>query len=175
LESKPCIYTIGHSTRSIEDFIALLQAHEIETVIDIRTVPKSRHCPQFNQDAVKQSLKLAKIGYRHKKSLGGFRHAAKDSINTGWTNASFRGFADYMQTPAFQKALEQLEKLAKKKKCALLCAEGNIWRCHRRLIADALLLHHWKVLHIQSRKRAAAHQRTPFAKIKKGNVFYPPK
>lgn len=119
------IYGIGHSTRSIEEFISLLKAHEIKTVIDIRTIPKSRHCPQFNEEELKKSLKESKIGYRHMKDLGGLRHACKDSINTGWINASFRGFADYMQTPSFEKAIEKLEKIAEKNG-ALLCVLKEI-------------------------------------------------
>lgn len=166
------IYAIGHSTRSIEEFIELLKAHDIEKVIDIRTVPKSRHNPQFNAAALKRALKRAKIGYVHMQELGGFRHARKDSLNTGWENASFRGFADYMQTPAFAKALKKLEKVAAKKRCALMCAEAVPWRCHRSLIADALTLKKWKVFHIQSRKTAKRHKRTPFLKVKRGLLIY---
>lgn len=173
MEQHCVIYTIGHSSRSIEDFIALLQAHEIKNVIDIRTIPQSRHNPQFSQEALKQSLKRAKIGYRHLKQLGGLRHAQKDSINKGWENASFRGFADYMQTEAFWKGIEKLEKLAEAKKSALLCAEAVPWRCHRSLVADALSYHKWKVFHIQSRKTAKRHKRTPFLKIRRGKLTYP--
>lgn len=167
------IYTIGYSVRSIEDFLALLKAHGIQTVIDIRTIPKSRHCPQFNKELLKTSLRKSKIGYRHMKDLGGLRHARKDSINTGWINASFRGFADYMQTPAFQKALEKLEKIADKKRCVLMCAEAVPWRCHRSLVADALTLKKWKAFHIQSKKTAKLHKRTSFLKVKKGLIVYP--
>jgi uncharacterized protein (DUF488 family) len=167
------IFTIGHSTRSIEAFIALLKAHEVETVIDIRTIPKSRHCPQFNREALKAALKKVKIGYRHMKGLGGLRHAKKDSINTGWVNRSFRGYADYMQTAAFEKALARLEKLALKKRCVLMCAEGVPWRCHRSLVADALILKKWKVYDIQSAKIAKVHKRTLFLKVKHGKPYYP--
>ena len=167
------IYTIGHSTRSIEDLIALLKAHAVKKVIDIRTVPKSRYCPQFNTENLKKSLKLERIGYRHMRDLGGFRHPSKDSINTGWINSAFRGFADYMQTAQFKKALEKLEKSAQKQQCALMCAEAIPWRCHRSLIADPLTLRKWKVLHIQSKKTAKVHKRTPFLKVKRGVLFYP--
>lgn len=167
------IFTIGHSTRSIEEFISLLKAHQIETVIDIRSIPKSRHCPQFNQEALKRSLKNAQIGYRHRKDLGGLRHTTKDSINTGWINSSFRGYADYMQTPKFEAALGKLETIAEKKRCALLCAEAVPWRCHRSLVADALTARKWKVFHIQSKKTAKLHKLTPFLKIKKGKLIYP--
>lgn len=157
----------------MDAFISLLQAHGIEAVIDVRTVPKSRHCPQFNREELKKSLKTAGIGYRHRKDLGGFRHASKDSINTGWINASFRGYADYMQTPEFQTALDKLEKIARKKRCVLLCAEAVPWRCHRSLISDALSLRKWKVLEIQSKKTARRHRRTPFSRVRKGMLFYP--
>lgn len=166
------IYTIGHSTRSIEDFIKLLKAHDIQKVIDIRTIPKSKHCPQFNQESLKSSLKRAKIGYRHLKDLGGLRHTRKDSINTGWINASFRGYADYMQTGEFWKGLEKLEKIAEGKKCAMMCAEAVPWRCHRSLVADALSYHKWKVFHIQSQHTAKKHKRTPFLKIRKNLFVY---
>ncbi len=166
------IYAIGHSTHAIEEFIELLKAHDIKCVIDIRTIPKSRHCPQFNQDALKLSLKQEKIAYRHMKGLGGLRHAAKDSINTGWRNAAFRGYADYMQTEAFEKELEKLEKIALKKRCALMCAEAVPWRCHRSLVLDALSVRKWKCFHIQSRKTAKKHKRTSFAKVKNGHLLY---
>ena len=166
------IYTIGHSTRSIEEFIDLLKAHAVELVIDIRTIPKSRHFPQFNKEQLKQSLKKARIGYRHMKELGGFRPVSKDSINIGWTNASFRGYADYMQTPAFQRALEKLEKIAQKKRCVLMCAEAVPWRCHRSLISDALSVKKWKAFHIQSKKTARLHKRTSSLKVKKGMLIY---
>lgn len=169
------IFTIGHSTRPIEGLLSLLEMYEIQTVIDIRTIPKSRHNPQFDQESLKKSLKKSGIGYRHLKELGGLRHSLKDSVNTGWTNASFRGYADYMQTSSFQKGLEKLETIALKKRCVLLCAEAVPWRCHRNLVADALTLHKWKVFHIQTKKSAKQHRRTPFLKIKKGLLLYPKK
>jgi uncharacterized protein (DUF488 family) len=166
------IYTLGHSVHPIETFIALLQAHKIQKVIDIRTIPKSRYCPQFNQTRLKRSLHKAKIGYLHMKELGGLRHALKDSINTGWINASFRGYADYMQTPDFWEALKKLEKIAKQKRCALVCSEAVPWRCHRSLVGDALTVDHWKVFHIQSRKTAKLHTLTPFLRIKRKKLIY---
>jgi uncharacterized protein (DUF488 family) len=170
------IYTIGHSTRSIEEFISLLRAHEIKAVIDIRTIPKSSYCPQFTSIELKRSLKNARIGYRHIKELGGLRRPLKNSINTGWINASFRGYADYMQTPGFETGLGKLEKIAKKKRCALMCAEAVPWRCHRSLVADALTSKKWKVFHIQSKKTAKRHKLTSFLKVKKGKLLtYPPK
>lgn len=166
------MYSIGHSIHSLAHFIDLLKAHDIATVIDIRTIPKSRHCPQFNEEEFKASLKKEKIGYRHIKELGGLRHTSKDSINTGWKNSSFRGFADYMQTLSFQKGLEKVEKLAQKKRCALMCAEAVPWRCHRSLVADALLVKKWKVFHIQSKKTAKLHKCTSFLHVKKGQLIY---
>jgi uncharacterized protein (DUF488 family) len=166
------IYTLGHSTRPIEAFIALLNAHNIRKVIDIRSIPKSRYCPQFSQPRLQKSLLKAKIGYRHMKDLGGLRHPLKESPNTSWINASFRGFADYMQTPDFRRGLKRLEKIAKKTRCALVCSEGVPWRCHRSLIADALTVKHWKVFHIQSRKTAKLHGLTPFLRIRDRRLIY---
>lgn len=167
------IFTIGYSTHSIEAFIDLLLAHTIEEVIDIRTIPRSQHCPEYSKEELKETLKVAKIGYCHIKELGGLRHVSKDSLNTGWINASFRGFADYMQTSAFQLGLEKLEKIAQKKRCVLMCAEGVPWRCHRILIADALSLKKWEVFHIQSRKTAHPHTLTSFLCVKNGQILYP--
>ncbi len=166
------IYTIGHSTRSIEELLSLLKVYDIELLIDIRTIPKSRHCPQFNQEPLKRALKRNGIGYRHRKDLGGFRHPLKESANTGWINASFRGYADYMQTPAFERALEKLEKQALKKRVALMCAEAVPWRCHRSLVADILTVKKWKVFHIQSKKTAKRHCQTPFLRMKRGKPVY---
>lgn len=168
------VYTIGHSTHPIDEFIELLIAHGIKKVVDIRTIPKSRHNPQYNELRLKNSLKKAKIGYVHLKDLGGLRHPLKESINAGWINSSFRGFADYMQTPEFEKGLKKLEKIAHKKQCALMCAEAVPWRCHRSLIADALIVKKWKVFDIQSRKTAKRHKRTTFLRVRKGICTYPP-
>ena len=166
------IFAIGYSTRPIYTFIKLLQAHDIKMVIDVRTIPKSHHCPEYNKEQLKKALKIAKIGYRHLKELGGLRHASKNSINTGWINASFRGFADYMQTQPFQKGLEKLEEIARKKRCVLMCAEGVPWRCHRSLIADALTLKKWKAFHIQSKKTVKLHKLTSFLRVKNGQLIY---
>lgn len=171
-EQQRTIYTIGHSTHPIDEFIALLQTYQIKKVIDIRTIPKSKHNPQFEQDQLKASLKKVKIGYRHLKELGGLRHTRKDSINLGWHNASFRGFADYMQTEEFWKGLQKLEKIAENTPCAIMCAEAVPWRCHRSLVADALTYHKWKVLHIQSKKTAKKHTLTPFLKVRNKVFIY---
>jgi uncharacterized protein (DUF488 family) len=170
---RTAVYTIGHSTRTIGDFLALLEAHGIRKVVDVRTIPKSRHNPQFNQDELKKSLAEAGIGYRHLKALGGLRHAAKDSVNLGWRNLSFRGFADYMQTDEFDQGLAELEVLARKQPTAIMCAEGNPWRCHRSLIADALTKRKWQVFEISSRRTARPHTPTPFLRMRRGRLVYP--
>lgn len=167
------IYTIGHSTRTIEQFLELLKAHNIEELIDVRTVPKSGHNPQFGEEALAESLHQEGIAYAHLPQLGGLRHARKDSVNLGWQNTSFRGYADYMATPEFQVALDELKALAEKKRVAIMCAEAVPWRCHRSLIADALTVQGWRVLHIQSRKTASPHELTPFVKVQDGRLTYP--
>lgn len=167
------IMTVGHSTRTIEDFITLLQAHEVARVVDVRTIPRSRHNPQFDRNALPKSLKKAGVGYTHMPELGGLRHARRDSPNMGWRNASFRGFADYMQTPEFNHAIEELIGLAKKERIALMCAEAVPWRCHRSLTADALLMRGIKVEHISSRKSRKPHALTSFAKVRGKKITYP--
>ena len=133
------VLTIGHSTHALEEFIAMLQAHDVETVIDVRTIPKSRHNPQFVGDALDASLAAEGIAYLHQPALGGLRRARRDSVNGGWRNESFRGFADYMQTPEFQAGLDELVDRATRKQTAIMCAEAVPWRCHRQLISDALV------------------------------------
>src|SRR5688500_5104565 len=137
----PVVLTIGHSTRTLNQFITLLQAHAVTCVVGVRTVPRSRHNPQFNKASLPGSLKKAGLRYVHMPGLGGLRHAKRDSLNVGWRNASFRGFADYMQTPEFEESLEELIQVATEERVALMCAEAVPWRCHRSLIADALLVH----------------------------------
>jgi uncharacterized protein (DUF488 family) len=167
------ILTVGHSTRSIEEFIALLQAHGIKQLVDVRTIPRSRHVPQFNQDALAAKLKAAGIQYLHLKELGGLRHPRKDSINTGWRNASFRGYADYMGGTEFTGALERLLELAQAKRAAIMCAEAVPWRCHRSLIGDALLARGVQVEDIISATACRAHQLTPFARVRGTEITYP--
>lgn len=171
--SKRTIYTIGHSNRTIEQFLRLLDAHHIQEVVDVRTIPASRHNPQFGQQALKGSLKRAHVKYRHIKRLGGFRHARKDSKNVGWHNLSFRGYADYMATSGFSQGLATLEKIGAGHTTAVLCAEAVPFRCHRSLIADALVKRGWRVLHIQSVRTASPHRLTPFLRIRKGQLTYP--
>jgi len=172
-ENALTIFTIGHSTRFIAEFLDLLQARGIRQLLDIRTIPKSRRNPQFNTDALAASLAAAKIAYVHMKELGGLRHPARDSINLGWRNASFRGYADYMQTPAFAKALDRAIDLAEKKPTALMCAEAVPWRCHRSLVADALLIRGIRVLEIISSAEPKEHTLTPFAVVRGNHITYP--
>ncbi len=167
------LYTIGHSTRTFEQFLAMLQAHNIQMVVDVRTIPKSKRNPQFGQDVLSTALKEAGLAYIHLAKLGGLRHTTKDSPNTGWQNTSFRGYADYMATPAFQEGLAELKALAEKKRVAILCAEAVPWRCHRSLVADALTMQGWQVLHIRSRKTARPHKLTAFLQVIDGKITYP--
>ncbi len=171
---KPLVLTIGHSNRALEDFLDLLRAHDVARVVDIRTIPRSRHNPQFNRDTLSAKLRAGGFGYVHLKKLGGLRHARLDSLNAGWHNASFRGFADYMQTPEFQAGLERLIKLARQKRSALMCAEAVPWRCHRSLVSDALLVRGIRVEHILSGKRRQMHSLTPFARVRGKRIIYPP-
>jgi uncharacterized protein (DUF488 family) len=166
------IYTIGHSTRPIEDFIDLLRNYEIEMLIDVRTIPKSRFNPQYNKEILNSVLQDSDIRYQHLTKLGGLRHTIKDSINIGWRNLSFRGFADYMQTSLFKEGLEELETLGKEYNSAIMCAEAVPWRCHRSLIADALTVHKWKVFHIFTKKSVKLHELTPFLHVKKEQLIY---
>ncbi len=159
------VLTIGHSTRTIEDFIQTLQAYGVTCVVDVRTIPRSRHNPQFSQDCLPRSLKEAGIGYVHVPALGGLRHTTRHSRNLGWRNESFRGFADYMETPAFEQGVRELLRLARKDKLALMCAEAVPWACHRSLIADALLARGIRVNHILSAWRYEPHELTPCAKV----------
>jgi uncharacterized protein (DUF488 family) len=170
----PVVFTVGHSTRTIEDFLALLRAHDVRLLVDVRTVPRSRHNPQFNQDALRAALRRARIGYRHMKGLGGLRHARKDSPNGAWRNASFRGFADYMQTEEFTENLERLIELAGKRPTVLMCAEAVPWRCHRSLIADALLVRRIHVEELSSLSSTRPHKLTPWARVRGKRVLYPP-
>lgn len=167
------LYTIGHSTRSIEEFVALLRAHGVAQVADVRSIPKSRHCPQFHLDALGPSLEAAGIGYAHLKTLGGRRSTHKDSLNTGWRNASFRGYADYMGTAEFAQGLEELMVMAGERPTAIMCAEAVPWRCHRSLIADAMTLRGWDVREIVSAAPARTHPLTPFLKMIDGKLRYP--
>ena len=165
--------TVGHSNRPIEEFLRLLKAHRVKRLVDVRTVPRSRHSPQFNRDSLPASLAAEGIAYEHMAGLGGLRHPKKDSLNTGWKNLSFRGYADYMQTPEFGRSLDALIELDRAGGVAIMCAEAVPWRCHRSLIADALLAHGVPVTHIMTATRANSHKVNNFAHVEGGRITYP--
>jgi len=167
------IFTIGHSNHSLPVFLAFLESYTINQLIDIRTIPYSRHNPQFNFDTFPSILRSEKINYRHEKKLGGLRKPRKDSVNTAWNNLSFRGFADYMQTDEFQEGLNSLITIAQNKTCALMCAEAVPWRCHRSLIGDALLVRGFDVYDIFSFTNYKPHVLTPWAHTDGNNIIYP--
>ncbi len=169
----PVVLTIGHSTRTLAEFILLLQAHGVSRVVDVRTVPRSERNPQFNKTSLPGSLKKVGLGYVHLPGLGGLRHSRRDSPNAGWRNTSFRGYADYMQTPEFERSLEELILMTNKDQIALMCAEAVPWRCHRSLIADALVVRRIRTEDIMSPTRRQVHALTPFAKVCGTTITYP--
>ena len=171
--NKPLICTIGHSTRPLDAFIDLLLRNDIVRVLDVRTVPRSRHNPQFNLDALPASLDAAGIAYTHVPGLGGLRHTRADSPNLGWRNLSFRGYADYMQTPEFAENVERVAKLAGTERCVLMCAEAVPWRCHRSMIGDALLVRGIQVEDIIGPKGRKPHVLTAFARVDGRQITYP--
>jgi uncharacterized protein (DUF488 family) len=168
------VFTIGHSNRPIEEFIALLSEHRIELLIDIRTVPKSRHNPQFGQDLLPPALAEAGIGYEYIGALGGLRHARKDSPNSGWRNKSFRGYADHMQSEEFLVGVDEVLVRATDRRCALMCAEAVPWRCHRSMVADALTVRGVPVEHIINKGKTRPHVLTSFAQVDGLRIGYPP-
>jgi uncharacterized protein (DUF488 family) len=173
--SKPsAIYTVGHSTRSADDFVALLAAHDIRRLVDVRTIPRSRHNPQFSSDRLPKTLQNVGIAYDHMPALGGLRRPIPHSVNFGWRNNSFRGYADYMQTEAFSSALDELIALASSAPTAIMCAEAVPWRCHRSLIADALVVRGIEALEIVTTTRTTPHTLTPFVRIDGDRLTYPP-
>lgn len=167
------VFTLGHSTLPIDRFVALLRTYGIERLVDIRTVPRSRRNPQFNQDVLPGSLAPEHIEYVHLAALGGLRRPRKDSPNTGWRNESFRGYADYMQTPEFQAGLEALIQMSREKRVGIMCAEAVPWRCHRSLVADALSVRDIPVVEILSADASRAHKLTPFARVEGLRITYP--
>lgn len=167
------LFTIGHSTHSLKEFLVILRAHGVKQVVDVRTIPHSRHNPQFNKESLAIFLRNHTINYAHAKELGGLRRAKRNSPNTGWRNLSFRGFADYMLTEDFESALNNLMRKAEKKPTAIMCAEAVPWRCHRSLIADTLAAQNWRVFHIYSKKTIKKHKPTPFLRIRSGKIIYP--
>lgn len=174
----PTLYTIGHSTHSLREFLDILHAHQIKYIVDVRTIPKSFKVPWFNKEKLRMSLRKEKIGYTHIPTLGGLRHTSKNSLNKGWRNASFRGFADYMQTPEFYNGLKRLNAIIKEKnRVAIMCAEALPWRCHRSLIADAEIARHFVVWEIFNKSSIRKHKLTSFAMINRKKrpiqIYYP--
>jgi uncharacterized protein (DUF488 family) len=168
------LYTIGHSTHSLDYLVGLLRRHEIRQLVDVRIIPASRRLPHFARESLAEALPAAGVEYVHLKDLGGRRKPRRNSPNTGWRVGGFRGYADYMATDRFQAALEELIRLGQALRTSVMCAEALWWRCHRRLIADALVARGWEVLHIASDGSLGRHELTPFAEIREGRVHYPP-
>ena len=171
--APPTIFTIGHSTRTLEELIAILHAHGVKAVADVRLIPRSRRLPHFADESLARELPKAGIEYIPFKSLGGRRRADKHSINLAWRNESFRGYADFMQTPAFTDALGELMHLARQQPTTTMCAEAVPWRCHRSLISDALVVRGWKVLDIMSETKATPHKLRDFAHVEGTTITYP--
>jgi uncharacterized protein (DUF488 family) len=167
------VYTLGHSTRTFAELVQALRSFAIDVLADVRTIPRSRHNPQFGADVLPAALASEGIRYVHLARLGGLRRASKQSINGGWRNASFRGFADYMLTESFEAGLTELRELVRGATVALMCAEAVPWRCHRSLIADALTARGARVEHITSSAHASPHRLTPFARVQGAQVTYP--
>jgi uncharacterized protein (DUF488 family) len=172
-ESQLTVFTIGHSTRTLDEFIGLLKTYGITLLVDVRTVPRSRHNPQFNKETLPVSLKPKGLKYIHVPEIGGLRRPKHDSINLAWKNMGFRGYADYMQTKEFIENLLRIVALARENCLALMCAEALPWRCHRSLISDALLVRHVKVLHIISKDNTINHELTEFALVEGTKITYP--
>lgn len=167
------IYTIGHSTRTADEFLSIIKAFTIELVADIRTIPRSRRNPQYDLESLRRFLAEHHVEYVHLPALGGLRHPRKDSPNSGWTNASFRGYADYMQTPEFQRAIEDLISRAAETGTVIMCAEAVPWRCHRSLVGDALLVRGIHVEDIMSEKSSKPHKLTAWARVEGLDISYP--
>ena len=169
------IFTVGHSTHPIGDLIAMLRSHGVEHLVDVRSIPRSRYCPQFNLDRLRQSIPTGGLEYSHIRGLGGRRKALKPevSLNNGWRSASFRGYGDYMQTPQFATAVEWLEELARASVVAIMCAEAVPWRCHRSMLADALIVRGWSVWDIMSRSVRRPAELTSFAQVHGTEITYP--
>jgi uncharacterized protein (DUF488 family) len=167
------LYTIGHSTRPLDDLVDLLRAHGVSILADIRTIPHSRHNPQFDQEALRSALSRRRIRYVHLPALGGLRRAQKESPNAGWRNASFRGYADHMLTDDFERGLAELGALTQEGTVAVMCAEAVPWRCHRLLVADVLTVRGAHVEHITGPGQSHPHRLTPFARAEGTHVTYP--
>lgn len=171
--AEATVWTIGHSTRSWEEFLSLLQKHDIALLADVRHYPSSARVPWTNGPVLAEHLKGAGLEYDHIEDLGGYRKPRRDSKNTGWRNAGFRGYADYMETEAFRRALERLIRIAKDRRTAIMCAEAVPWRCHRNVLSDALLIRGVRVVHILVPGKTQEHALAPFAKVRSGRITYP--
>jgi uncharacterized protein (DUF488 family) len=172
-EQELTVFTIGHSTRTLEEFIQLLKTYGVTLLVDVRTVPRSRHNPQFNKENLPASLKPEGVRYIHMPEIGGLRRPQRDSVNIAWKDAGFRGYADYMQTKEFTDNLLKIIALARENCLALMCAEALPWRCHRSLISDALVVRHIKVLHIISETNTITHELSEFANVEGTKITYP--
>lgn len=172
MRNKPVIMTIGHSTRSFEEFVDLLHANGVTMLVDVRSIPKSRFNPQFNTDTLAETLPSEGIKYKHMPSLGGLRHAKASSLNTVWQNASFRGYADYMETDPFREAMDKLLQLARNNSIAIMCSEAVWWRCHRSMVADELVAEGVPVEHIMGGKHRQPHMLRSFAHVEAGHASY---
>src|SRR3954454_8489805 len=172
--SEDDIFTVGHSTHSLDELVGLLRRHGVSALVDVRMYPRSRRMPHFNSDALSVSLPAEGISYLHVRELGGRRSPVPGSPNGGWREEQFQGYADHMATPEFAAGLERVEELARSTLAALMCAEGLWWRCHRRLTSDALLVRGWRVLHIAPDGATSEHELTPFAVVSDGRLTYPP-
>jgi uncharacterized protein (DUF488 family) len=172
-KAQPVVFTVGHSTLPLAEFIRILEAHDVALLADVRSVPRSRHNPQFNRDVLPGSLDQVGIGYVHMDGLGGFRKPAADSVNRGWKNSTFRGYADYMQTEDFELNVRKLVETATNETVSVMCSEAVPWRCHRSLIADALVIRGFPVIHIMSAGGDYSHRLTPFAVVDGGRITYP--
>ena len=171
-KSERILFTVGYSNRPFDQFLTLLKVNRIDILVDVRTIPKSRHRPEFNIDSLPTGLEAVGISYIHMKGLGGLRKPLGNSVNSGWINESFRGFADYMQTDQFRNALADLQNLTGKNRVAIMCAEGNPFSCHRSLIADAMLVRGYHVYEITGGTRLSIHKLTPFAEVSGENITY---
>jgi uncharacterized protein (DUF488 family) len=171
-QGRKMIWSIGHSTRAIDELIAILQSFRIQMLADIRTYPGSGRYPQFNKEALEISLPKYGINYIHLKELGGRRKANPHSVNIAWRNDAFRGYADYMETGDFKKGINDLQELADKERTAYMCSEAVWWRCHRSLVSDYLKSIGWTVLHIMDKQKTAEHPFTSPAHIINGVLTY---
>jgi uncharacterized protein (DUF488 family) len=171
--SRGTLWTIGHSTRSFEEFLALLGEHRIEFLADVRHFPTSRRVPWTAKSSLAKALSEAGIAYEHLEDLGGFRKSLPDSMNLGWRNAGFRGYADYMASSEFSSALDRLIRIALERHTAIMCAEAVPWKCHRSLLSDALLVRGVRVIHILSSGKTQDHRLTPFARVHGTRITYP--